>query len=286
MFQEIHIENTNSCGYKCTMCPRDKHTRQIGFMSVEDFSFLLDRLGPHQGFFHLHGFGEPLLDRKLIEKIAVLKSKLPSAQSLIYSTLGVRVKEDYFMKLLEAGLTHIVISFYGFTRQDYQQIHGFDGIELVKRNLELLAQAMKSSSTFVSARIKIPGPTISSSLPINQPPEILEFCSWAEELGFSINKWSYVHNYSDGRTYNEPSAEKLCPVIEGKRRDILNITWDLNVIPCCYDYNATIRFGNLREQTVEEIFSSPEYLAFVLAHKSNYLDAYPICQNCEKHDYS
>jgi MoaA/NifB/PqqE/SkfB family radical SAM enzyme len=286
LFQEIHIENTNSCGYKCVMCPRESQTRRIGFISLEDFSFLMERIGPFQGLFHLHGFGEPLLDRQLSLKIEVLKKKCPLSECLIFSTLGVKVREDYFIKLLEAGLDSIVISLYGFTESSYKKIHGYDGLDRVKHNLQLLSQAMKLSPNSFSACIKIPGSEISSLLPIKQSPEEIAFCHWAKELGFDIKEWTYVHNYSDGRNYNLPNTEKLCPVINGNRKNILNITWDLNVIPCCYDFNATIRFGNLREHTLEEIFSSSEYLLFIIAHKLNDLSSYPVCQNCEKNDYT
>ncbi len=284
-FQEIHIENTNSCGYKCVMCPRESQTRQIGFMSLKDFSFVLERIGQFQGVFHLHGFGEPLLDRQLVPKLRELKEKCPSSLGLIFSTLGVRIaEENYFAKLLEAGLDAMVISLYGFTQEDYKKIHGYNGFELVKRNLQLLSDAMKHFPKF-AATIKIPSSTLSSSLPVAQPPERIDFCRWVQQLGFNLGEWSYVHNYSNGRNYNLPNAERICPVISGKRKNILNITWDLSVIPCCYDFNATIPFGNLRTQSLEEIFSSPEYLAFVIAHQTGDINAYPVCQACEKRDY-
>ena len=283
LFEEIHIENTNSCGYKCEMCPRESQTRKIGFMSLEDFTFTLERIGDFKGNFHLHGFGEPLLDRKLTEKIQRLKQKLPSSNTLIFSTLGVKVQEDYFEKLLGAGLDEMMISLYGFTKANYKQIHGYDGLELVKRNLQLLSTAMKGSP--FKAIIKIPSPEISLTLPNAKMSEGEAFCLFAQELGFETRFWGYVHNYSSGRHYNLPNEEKMCPVISGRRSRILNITWDLNVIPCCYDFNATIPFGNLREQTLEEIFSGPEYLKFVIAHQTKQLAAYPICQNCEKNDF-
>jgi len=203
---------------------------------------------------------------------------------LIFSTLGVRVAEDYFAKLLEAGLGGIIISLYGFTVDDYKTIHGYNGFELVKRNLQLLSEAMKRFPKF-TAIIKIPSSSLSSTLPVAEPPEKIEFCRWVQKLGFDIGEWSYVHNYSNGRNYNLSNPERMCPVISGKRKNILNITWDLNVIPCCYDFNATIPFGNLRKQSLEEIFSSSEYLTFVFAHLTGNLAAYPVCQNCEKSDY-
>jgi MoaA/NifB/PqqE/SkfB family radical SAM enzyme len=283
-FQEIHVENTNSCGYKCVMCPRESQTRRIGFMSLDDFSLVLDRIGSFRGVFHLHGFGEPLLDRGLIPKIGELKAQSPHSSALIFSTLGVRVSEDYFDKLIDAGLDQLVISLYGFTEEDYKKVHGYNGFELVKRNLQLLSQAMHRSQKFI-ATIKIPSQAISSTLPISEPPEKRVFCRWAKDLGFKMGEWAYVHNYSDGRHYNAPDTERTCPVINGNRKNILNITWDLNVIPCCFDFNATIPFGNLRTQTLQEIFSSPEYLAFIIAHQTGGLAAYLVCQNCEKHDY-
>lgn len=285
LFQEIHIENTNSCGYKCVMCPRESQTRRIGFMSLEDFSFLLERIGPSQRTFHLHGFGEPLLDRQLVPKIKELKKKSPSSFGLIFSTLGVRVPEDYFVKLLEAGLDAIVISLYGFNSEDYKKVHGYDGFELVKKNLQLLSDAMVPFQKF-KATLKSPSIAISSPLPILGSSERKSFCEWAEKLGFDLGQWRDLHNYGNGRNYNTPKPKKICPVINGKRRNILNITWSLDVIPCCYDFNASIPFGNLRKQSLEEIFSSPEYLAFVLAHQTGNIAAYSACQNCEKNDYA
>lgn len=275
--EEIHIENTNACGYKCVMCPREKQTRKLGHMSLEDFEMILERVGDFSGLVHLHGYGEPLLDRQLIAKVERL-----SAPSMIISTLGVRVKEDYFDKLLGAGLDNIMISCYGYTAEEYQQAHGFDGFALMKKNLAMLGDALQRHPT--QATIKITGTNLASNLPLAPDPHKAHFTSWAESLGFQIGELSYLHNYSDGRSYNAPS-DKLCPVISGLRKSILNITWDLNVIPCCYDYDAKIVFGNLRTQTPEEIFASEPYLNFVLSHSLGQLERYPICQTCEKHDY-
>lgn len=266
------------------MCPRDKQTRKLGYMSLDDFSFLLTRLGPFEGVFHLHGFGEPLLDRHLSAKVERLKKNYPKTSALIFSTLGVRLKENAFAELAASGLDFLVVSLYGCNQEEYQRVHGFDGFELVKRNLAVLSEVQKTSA--LRAVIKVPGPSVVSTLPMAHTTERDTFCDWLTELGFAVKSWNYVHNYGDGRNYNLPNETKMCPVINGRRKEILNITWNLDVIPCCYDFNATIRFGNLRESTLEEIFSSPAYFQFVLAHQSGDLSAYPVCQNCEKNDYA
>ena len=281
-FKEIRIENTNSCGYRCVMCPRDRQTRPIGFMTLEDFSLILDKIGPFAGSVHLHGYGEPLLDRHLIEKVRRLKKISPNCRSLFISTLGVKVADRFFTDLARAGLDYIVISLYGFTPESYQKIHGVDQLSRVKHNLQLLSDAMKLSP--LKAGIQVPGEAI-TRLPVDLT-ERNAFCEWASKLGFDVGEWPYVHNYGDGRGYNPPKQDVMCPVINGHRRHVLHITWDLDVVPCCYDFNATIRFGHLRHQSLDEIFSSREYLNFYLAHQTGSLSAYPVCQNCEKIDCS
>jgi radical SAM protein with 4Fe4S-binding SPASM domain len=269
------------------MCPRDRLTRKIGCMSLGDFSFLLDRIGPFNGTFHLHGYGEPLLDRQLVQKIKLLKKILPFSKSLIISTLGVILREGFFQDLIEAGLDSLIISLYGFTRDDYKKIHGYDGFDVVKHNLQLLSLSRQVIPNSFQAYIKIPGREISSiSLPVAHSLEKIEFCHWAQALGFEIREWDYLHNYGDGRRFNAPNSERVCPIVSGIRKKILKVTWDFNVIPCSYDFNATICFGNLRKNTLEEIFSSREYFDFIIAHQTNNLSGYPICQQCEKFDYS
>lgn len=285
-FKEIHIENTNACGYKCVMCPREKQTRKIGYMPLGDLNFALDRIGPFEGDFHLHGFGEPLLDRSLIHKIRLLSEKYPTSRSIIFSTLGVRMDEERLQELAFSGLGGLYVSLYGFTSDGYAKVHGFNGFELVKRNLLTLSQALKGGNSPLKIHVKVPSPHAASSLPMADLSEGVSFCKWIERMGLEVAVWPSIHNFGDGRNYNVPDQNRLCPVIQGMRRNILNITWDLSVIPCCYDFNATIRFGNLRHQTLEEIFSSPEYLRFFLAHQTEDLLEYPVCQNCEKHDYS
>lgn len=275
-FIEIHIENTNSCGYKCIMCPRDKQTRKIGFMSLEDLSLILDRIGSFEGNFHLHGFGEPLLDRKLPSKIRLVKDKFPKCHTMIFSTLGVTQSPEYFQNLVESGLDILFVSFYGFTKEQYQGIHGFNGFEKAKQNLETLSRFK------LNVFVRVPAQKVFSSLPIYD--ERAALIHWIQELGIKVGELPALHNYGDGRNYNAPN-ERMCPVVNGHRKNLLNITWDLNVIPCCFDYNASIPFGNLRIQSLEEIFSSPAYLQFLISHQTGDLSSYPICQNCEKLDY-
>ena len=74
---EIWIENTNCCNARCIMCPREKHTRPLGFMEFSLFERLIEEIARHKNEVqrvHFHNYGEPLLDEKLLERIKLAKS--------------------------------------------------------------------------------------------------------------------------------------------------------------------------------------------------------------------
>ena len=281
-FSEVRIENTNRCGYHCFFCPREEQTRTQGVMSLADLELIIDRVGEHEGIVDLHGFGEPLLDKSLLEKIALVKERWPLAQPRFYSTLGVKVEADYFQRLLAAGLRYVEVSFYGFDRESYRESHGSDRYELARENLIALCEARNSfSGNFeivvraFPAHDEIKQPGASSS-------RLREFRDWLDDLDVTLFRERDLHNYGRGRQYNEAGNTTPCSVVWGFRRRVLQITWDLYVIPCCFDFNAEVRFGNLRTMTLRDMFFGAEYKRFIQAHIENQLEQYPVCNACER----
>jgi Iron-sulfur cluster-binding domain/Radical SAM superfamily len=281
-FSEVRIENTNRCGYRCFFCPREEMTREQGFMPLDDLSLVLERVGEHEGLVDLHGFGEPMLDRSLRDKIAMVKARWPKAEPRFYSTLGVKAPKGYFAGLVEAGLRHVEVSFYGFDAKSYQQAHGSYSYEIARENLGRLArqQHLAAGGLKVVVRafprhdtVKQPGAT---------ETRMADFHQWLDGLGIAVFRERDLHNYGDGRAYNVPGANVPCSVVWGFRRRVLQVTWNLHVIPCCFDSNATVRFGNLRTQSLGEIFSGPIYREFIQRHIDNRLEAYPVCHQCER----
>jgi MoaA/NifB/PqqE/SkfB family radical SAM enzyme len=276
-FWQIRIENTNRCGYRCLMCPREKLTRPMGVMPFSDFSFVLKKLDfPFEGYLHLHGYGEPLLDEFLLEKVKMSRKKWPTAKILFYTTLGVEVKEALFSRLVKAGLSSIYISCYGFDPKSYSVIHGVDRFALFWKNLQTLSFVKKASSGFRIFMI-LPGPEMTSTFGLEQKGKA-DFLKKVEELGVELIGVTALHNYGDGRSYNQESKKPCARILP---QTILQITWDLKVIPCCFDYNAQMVLGDLRTQSLKEIFESEPYEDLLKAHLFSDFSAYPVCQKCE-----
>ena len=280
-FEQVRIENTNHCGYRCFFCPREQLTRPRGFMPLEDLELVLRRVGEHAGRVDLHGFGEPLLDRLLPAKVALIKDRWPDSRPIIYSTLGVPVHEAYLRSLVEAGLSHIEVSFYGADARSYACAHGRDRFELAKSNLEVLARLANERR---SLRVVI------RAFPSHErvePPEVTgraqrELHAWIDSLGLEPFLKRALHNYGSGRLYNPAGRRDPCSIIWGLRYRILQVTWDLDVIPCCFNFNAELKLGNLREKSLAEVFHGVAYHRLFAAHALDRLDDFPVCKACER----
>jgi len=281
-FSELRLENTNRCAYRCFFCPRESMTRTQGFMSLEDLALILKRLGPNtfEGRVDLHGFGEPLLDRGLQQKLALLKQTHPQATPRIFSTLGVRVGETCFEDLVKAGLRIIEVSFYGFEAEAYRKVHGVGQHQLAQRNLADLCQVLRRYPDQLQVVVRA-FPTHEEVKPPQDDPSQREaLYEFLLDHGVALIRERALHNYGDGRVYNRPGRGRPCSVTWGYRRRILQVTWNLDVIPCCFDFNADICFGNLRNQTLAEIFHGDRYRSFIAAHLEDRPEG--PCVSCER----
>lgn len=281
-FSEIRIENTNRCGYHCFFCPREELTRTQGVMPIEDLTLILDRVGHHEGLVDLHGFGEPLLDKFLVEKIALITSRWPGAEPRFYSTLGVQVQSDYFLRLVAAGLRHVEVSFYGFDAESYLQAHGADRYEVARENLTRLCEVQHETLGKLNVVVRAFPKHDTIKQPGVNEERLADFHQWLQSLDVSIFRERDLHNYGSGRDYNEPGTDVPCSVVWGYRRRVLQITWDLCVIPCCFDFNAEIKLGSLRTHTLEEIFSGIPYTDFIESHIADRLENFSVCVKCER----
>src|SRR5690349_17998375 len=75
---EVRYEVTDNCNATCIMCPRDKHEhgREHGIMDQAKYEKSIDevvKLGAQKTV--LTGFGEPMLDKRLEDKVAYAHKK-------------------------------------------------------------------------------------------------------------------------------------------------------------------------------------------------------------------
>src|ERR671917_2903841 len=105
----VQIESTNICNAKCVFCPRDEMHRKQGIMSLELFRKIVDECA-ELGITHVrvHNYGEPFIDRRLVEKVRYAKQKGIREVGMISN--GSLITEPVARGMIDAGLDAINIS--------------------------------------------------------------------------------------------------------------------------------------------------------------------------------
>ena len=286
-FEEIRIENTNICPLHCKTCPREKMSREKGRMSYADFIRICGRLSeyissPSVRYFDVHGYGEPLVDKEIIIKIRYLKERFPNVTIRMVSTLYVAT-ETMLEELIQSGLDEIVISHYGASEEDYRLIHGVQNYQKVRHNIEYLVR--KNSELGHPLMVVLENLNFSNVLTSEQENSRRQTLhNWQktlEEYDVKIRDMAPPHNWGSAYQYMNVSPS-ICSVVSGFRSRVLQVTWNGDVIPCCFDFNADVVFGNLFTEDLESIFNSNTYRHFLLCHKENKLEGFPPCQFCNR----
>ena len=291
-FTHVMIELTNRCEYNCFCCPRELIKRKISTISLKDIRLIAYRLEKH-----LHKkinlsvdyFGEPLLAPDFIFKINEIRKYMPNFNITVTTTLGYLKEESFWNEYINLGIKETIVSLYGYDRESYKKIHGVDRFDIAYGNLERLIKLNDAKNGIM--KINIAANNFQEDVMRNNFPEInieklfYQRDIFLEKILSHKNTTFYkrnLNNRGDGRKFNSPTNFKRCYCGSGKRFRLhqLAIDCEMNVTACCMDYDSSIKFGNLNENSLEEIFSSIKFKDFI---KNMYLQdftKYSICAGC------
>jgi len=261
----VQVESTNICNARCVFCPRDEMTRRQGVMDQALYEKVVDEcaeLGvPH---LRLHNYGEPFVDRQLVEKIRYAKSRGIREVGLISN--GSLITDQVAHGIVEAGLDAINISVDASGREVYESTRVGLTFDQVIENIERIVR-------------------VRGELGRARPKLILSFVrqdNSAEEQAF-IDRWRRVadkihvtelHNWA-GTLHRRADARYPC------YRQWLTFTvlWDGRVALCCADFDGRVILGDLRASTIREVWNGEPYRRIRREHLENGGPA--ICTACD-----
>jgi MoaA/NifB/PqqE/SkfB family radical SAM enzyme len=275
----VHIECTNRCPARCVMCPMDIMKREPGVMEFEFFERLVREVSryPEVEELHMHGFGEPTLDKQLPRKVALAK-KLGIQYTYIVTTGSLLTKETA-KNLILAGLDGMKFSFYGMSAKTYEATHRRLKFDKVVRNIE----------TFFNIRdqLKASNPQVRFQFAreVAPPEEFEAFVNhWRPYMDADRGDVFYdtgLHNWGGAKAYNEQRDRNEIPRCRWPFRD-MQILWNGKVVPCCYDYDATVILGDVRNSTIEEVWFGQAYESFRQIWRDKNVASIPICAKCDE----
>ena len=272
---EVRYEVTDHCNASCIMCPRDEHEhgREHGIMDQKKYEDSIDEvvsLGAKK--IVLTGFGEPMLDKNLEKKIAYASER---GLSTYFITNGSVLTSKRARGILEAGLSEMRVSFYGMRTETYNAV--MQGLDFERTKKGLMSFIELRNQLQMKTKIQI------SYLVLPENEEDTDaFREFWEPLVEAIEIWK-PHNFGDGRDYRERVENVTVKESCGRPENgPLQIQWNGEVIPCCYDYNNKIVLGNAFETPVLEVLNSAKYRLLRYAHRVKEFNLFPYCDQCDQ----
>ena len=273
---EVRYEVTDHCNAKCIMCPRDLHSlgRPHGIMDQGEYQKSIDEvisLGCKQVV--LTGFGEPLVDKDLENKVAYAHGKGLRTYIISNASLLTRQRAN---GLIEAGLDELRVSYYGMRKESYEKVMVGLNFNTTMANLHGFLDLRQELGT------KRPRLELSWLVLPENEQDTTDFQKYWEPKADAIEIWK-PHNFGDGRDYRQRYEEVSMKNTCGRPENgPLQIQWDGEVIPCCYDYNNKIVLGNAFEQPVLGILNNEKYNLLRLAHGEKKFNLFPYCDQCDQ----
>ncbi len=273
---DMRFEVSTKCNYRCVICPHGSLTRAKETMSLEVFKKIFDRLVTETDQYEtltFPGMGEPLLDPTLEEKIAYARQRKPGIAVLILTNGSLLTLKKF--KVFEAlGVASIRVSLYGTDPESYGQVHGINGQEMyprIEENLLAICRAKTITQLLLTYNV-VDG---------KNDRVLKEWIDlWKDKVDL-LEVWR-PHNWVDYKKFR-PLQSQMTKSCGRPFTGPLQIQVDGTVNMCCFDFDGKLTIGDLKTQTLAEIFAMPFFQKIQQCHaRGLYSASGLICEHCDQ----
>lgn len=294
-----YIDPSNICPLSCPLCPTGNRssTQSKGLMSFQTFKKIYDQIGQYLYEVHLYNWGEPLLNRNIIEMIDYAKKKY-KPDIIISSNLS-GLSEEWAEKIVHSQADLLNVSIDGVTQKTYEQYRVGGNLEQVLKTLTYMVNIQRTSGQKT--------PLIRwQFIPMkHNEHEIEEAEKTARNIGVDFRIHRVRLNICDFDKKGAPSltekqhdlAPKNVKYIRLEKKlgpenpckflwDRVVFNWDGSVLPCCKIYTANDTFADNVDSGFKNIWNGPAYRTAREIFKDNRAHDNFICQRCVDHEGS
>lgn len=281
----IDIEMTNTCNFRCLMCPTGNfsQTRAKGFMSEEVFHKILEEIRPHGTPLRFIGWGEPLSHPKVLE---FLRAAHEAGIICHVNTNGSKLSDEMMEELLAIPLDSIKFSFQGVDRKSYGEMRNIDFFdELVDTISRLHTKRGERAKPYmhVSTTITYESRETVRSFKervaplvdlVNVGRTVLEFVdvNAVRLRPHELEELNRLKEMEDTSLMRHPTP---CPEVYDK----LTVQWDGGMRVCCNDYDGVTDLGNINDTSLDAAWRRPVIEAY-RGRLANGEYTGPLCSAC------
>ncbi len=292
----LQIEPANVCNLSCLTCPTGAEImeRPATLMPFEMYRNVIDQTKGHVCLLVFWSWGEPFIHK---DAFRMIRYATDQGISVHTSTNGhfFNTKERA-RQVIETGLNSLIVAVDGLDQPTYEKYRKGGKLKLVIKSIENLL------SERAAARAKHPLITFRFIVMKHNEHQVNQVKNFAERLGVDVVTFrSAVVQRGEVNLEGDltPLATQFqqfdyegSPSSEHRvrrhhfycHRPYANLTVFSNgdVVACENDFNATVPFGNVADQSLHEILSSARSKSFLRTFRRN-PDQLPFCRLCEHH---
>ena len=288
----ISFEPTTSCNLRCPECPSGLRafSRPTGMLENDFFKQTIDDIHSHLLYLIFYFQGEPYLNPAFLDMVKYASSKKIYTAT---STNAHYLTEENARKTVESGLDRLIISIDGTTQDVYKQYRVGGNLDKVMegaKNIIKWRKELNSKTPFVFFQFLVVKHNehqiedikrIAKEIGVDEvrfkTAQVYDYENDPNQLIPSIDKYSRYKKSADGTYVPKNKLANQC----WKLWHANVITWDGLVVPCCFDKDAMHQLGNLKNQTMSEVWKNDNYKQFrkELMKSRRNID---ICSNCSE----
>ena len=266
------IDICNVCNLRCPLCPTGNGTldRKQDFITLEQYRPILDRVKEHALVVSIYNHGEPFLNPDVFDIIEHTSASniASNASSNLNWPRPVDVDD-----IVKSGLEYLTVSLDGVSQEAYSKYRVGGNVEEVFENLRNLMAAkkrLKSKTPFVEWQFIVFKHT---------EHEMQRARELADEIGVDLLRFispgvapEDIHDQSlqDEWMPDNPLYHEMNPKWVDERGYVFDETCYYlyrsmfiytggGVTSCCHAHDENHDFGNILENTVDEIWNNDYY---------------------------
>lgn len=269
----ILIEPVSTCNLRCSFCfQTDKSFTKkpfMGVMKMELFKKVVDEadnLGV--GAITLASRGEPTLHKNFTQMLDYLSSKKNIFEIKI-NTNATFLTEEVSKSIFKNKVTQVVISADHYQKEEYERLRKNSNFEKILKNVDNLYNIRKLYKDNMT-EIRISGVDADKNLNREKFKNFWITRSDHVTASYPFERWNTYENHIH-EEINDP-CENLW--------DRMYVWFDGKVNPCDADYKSYLSFGNLNDNSINEVWNHKKIDKLRFDHLASKRKDYNPCDRC------
>ncbi|MFA5157533.1 MAG: radical SAM protein [Candidatus Omnitrophota bacterium] len=273
----LNIEPGNICNLHCPLCPTGSGDKSLskGLMNLGVFKVIFDQLFYSIESMNIYSWGEPFLNKELVDIIRYAKKKSSKVRIATSTNLNVR-NNELLADFIGSGIDEVIISCDGIDQSSYARYRRGGDFGLVIANMKYLADinekrelqsklvwnfiVFKHNETMVDQARKMAEEIgVEFRVGLMRTSMKDEILKPHKEAIAKDKEW--IPDNPDYSAYDKEGLATKKPIKTCRKPwQEISINWDGKVFPCCAVYGDDFNFGDVTKDSIVKIWNNEKYI--------------------------